>query len=293
MNTIAIIIINIGIYTIVIIGINNYSFGRAGLWMLGHIGFFGLSSLVASLCILSFGMPPFLGFTTGILAAAFAALVLFPLFIKLRGEMYILGALAFSEIVRALHIQLYGPSGVSHVWARPPLLNSHGDWSFILFVILPCLAISILITHLYSKLSIDRMAAIVREDDTAAELMGVNSHRIRHIFFVWGGFFGGLAGVIHLMYSGGTDPNMLGIYLSALLFCLGLVGGVNSLKGSIIGAILYVVLPRVIEEIARYIISEANITAGVYILYGVIIITILRRYPKGMFGQGNHLLRST
>ena len=257
---------NVLIYVCLGLGLN-IVVGLAGMLDLGYIAFYGVGAYTYALLNIHFGMSfwiclPF--------AAAFAltagCIIGYPT-LRMRGDYLAIVTLGFGEIVRILLNNWMsltnGPNGLLGV--KPPSIlipSFQGGISFevfylkklhFLYYIALALAIVTIIAVRHLNFSrIGRAWESIREDETAAELMGVNTFKLKLLAYAMGALFAGLAGAFFCARMRFVSPESFTFLESAMVLSMVVLGGMGSIPGIILGAAALIVLPEVFREFETY-----------------------------------------
>jgi branched-chain amino acid transport system permease protein len=262
--------------------------GFTGQFSLGHAGFMAVgayTSAVASMHI-QFLPPPFEAFQFPIYtligggAAALAGYFVGLPSLRLKGDYLAIVTLGFGEIIRVLILNIDYIGGARGMYGIPTIQDSFAsafDISFVMamFWVLVCLfTISRLIrsTHGRGFLS-------VREDEVAAEAMGINTTQMKVRSFVLSSFFAGVAGSIFAHYAAYLNPATFSFMKSVDAIIMVVLGGMGSLTGSIVAAAIVTILPEALRPLQEY--TGVDLRMVIYAL-ALILLMILR--PKGLFG---------
>jgi branched-chain amino acid transport system permease protein len=143
-----------------------------------------------------------------------------------------------------------------------------------------------------ARSAVGRAFAAVRDRDLAAEVMGVSLTRHKLIAFTISSFYAGIAGALLPTVTGFIEPGSFNLLLSVQFLAMILIGGVATLSGSLLGAAFVILLPRLVEELPRFLpFVTGESTGGVLttfqlqtMLYGVLIVVFLIAEPRGLFG---------
>ena len=264
----------------------NLSMGWTGLFNLGHAAFFAIGAYVSALLTLGIGMPFWVAIiAAGLFAAVFGYLVSIPAR-KLRGDYLALGTLGFAFIVEAVLKNwtdvTRGPLGIPGI-PKPELFGFvfSGLESYLLLTI-AALAITIFIIHRTVNSPFGRVLKAIREDETAAKTLGKDTLRYKSLALTISAFFAGVAGSLYAHYITFIDPTSFSFPVLILLLAMVVIGGTASIRGSIAGAFLLILLP----EPLRFIGLPSNlIGAGRQMIYAVLLLLILLKRPGGLFGE--------
>ena len=263
-------------YTLITIGINimlalglNLIIGFSGQFSLGHAGFMGIGAYSAA--IMSVKYPTMGGFLSGILIgivlSGIVALIVGIPTLRLKGDYLAIATLGISEIIRIVIINMpkltNGPAGIFSI---PPMVN----WA----MVFGCVVIVTLIIVNYIHSGPGRATMAIREDEIAAESMGVNTTKYKVIAFVIGAVTASLAGSIYASYVQTIVPNTFNFMRSIDILIIVVFGGIGSITGTFISAIVLGILNMFLQD------------AGALrmIIYSLALIIIMIFKPGGLLG---------
>ncbi len=143
-----------------------------------------------------------------------------------------------------------------------------------------------------ARSGIGRAFAAVRDRDLAAEAMGVSLPKHKALAFTISSFYAGIAGALLATITGFLEPSGFNLLLSVRYIAMILIGGVATISGSIMGAAFVTLLPRLIQEVPRFIPAVSGSATGGFlttqqleaIIYGLLIIVFLIVEPRGLYG---------
>ncbi len=241
-----------GIY--IMLGLSlNIIVGYAGLFQLGHAAFYGIGAYTAAILNLRLGLPIFVLMPVGaIVAGLFAFLISRPI-LHLRGDYLCIVTIAFGEIFRiAMKNNLFGLTGGANGLygiARPALFG----WVFsrplhYYYLVLGLVLFTVFAARRLERSRLGRAWMYVREDELAAEAMGVDTTRIKLIAFVLGSAWAGLAGAVYASRYRVIAPENFSFVESVIMFCIVVLGGIGSVPGILVGTAGMVVLPELVRE---------------------------------------------
>ena len=269
------IISSVGESTLALICINiilavslNLIVGFTGQFSLGHAGFMSIGAYVCALIVLEF--PTTLGLVGGLLAGGIIAMIFgiligFPT-LRLKGDYLAIGTLGFGEIIRVVFLNLEATGGASGLASIPRLAT--WPWLFGLT------ALTVLIINNFIKSNRGRSCLAIREDEIAAESMGINSTKYKVMAFAIGAFFAGIAGGLYASYFYFISPAVFGFLRSINILVMVVFGGLGSLSGSTIGAIILTWLTTMLR----------GYTGINNIIYALLLIIIMLFRPQGLMG---------
>lgn len=249
---------DIGIYIMLGIGLN-VVVGFAGLLDLGYVAFFAIGAYgYALLASPQFGIHvPFWLMLPGCVAIAGigGALLGIPV-LRMRGDYLAIVTLGFGEIIRILLNNLdpitNGPRGLLRI--DPPMLgnfpvNAPARWYYL---IMAGIMVSVLIADRLNNSRTGRAWIAMREDQDAASVMGINILKYKLLAFVIGASFAGIGGAIFAARQGSIFPENFSLMVSINVLCLIIIGGMGSIPGVIIGAVILIGLPEVLRGVQQY-----------------------------------------
>ncbi|MDN5746048.1 MAG: branched-chain amino acid ABC transporter permease [Nocardioidaceae bacterium] len=294
------------------IGLNLVS-GYAGQVSLGHAFFVGVGAFTSAAMAgdpdgryLGFGidfMPAWI-LGAGLVAAAFGALVA-PIAARLRGlylAIVTLGLVFIGQYFFREWDSLTGGTGVGREVAEPKFAGIEftvdngfsGGWTDeqkLYWLFLVVLIIGAVLARNIARSRVGRAFAAIRDRDVAAGVMGVNLTRYKVVAFTLSAFYAGVAGSLMYTASGHVTPDEFSLLMSVEFIAIILIGGVATISGTIMGAMLIALLPRFAAELPTFIpflsssaSEHPNIFEFEQIIYGGLIVMFLLFEPRGLFG---------
>ncbi len=242
--------------------------GFTGLMSLGHAAFIAVGAYTCAITTKTFGLPFIVGLPLSGLVAGLVSLIIgIPtLRVKLRSDYFTIATLGFGEAMRVILENLSltngarGMAGLKHFSTLPTVL--------LIFV----LVVFFTKNFIFSRYG--RMSIAVREDFTAAEMTGINlfSVRLRALFF--SAVCAGIGGALMAHHIRFIQPNMFTNVQSTLMTASVVAGGMGSITGPIVAALLFAAIPEVLRV--------ANMWR--LVAYGVILVAIMVLRPQGIMG---------
>jgi len=245
-----------GLY--VMLGLSlNIIVGYAGLFQLGHAAFYALGAYTAAFLNLYLNVPLLLTLPASIVVAAFFGYLITRPILHLRGDYLCIVTIAFGEVVRLVLVNnLFGITGGANGLCgidRPALFG------FVLrqpiyhyYLMLVFLAISIFIVQRLEHSRLGRAWMYVREDEIAAEAMGVDTTRVKLLAFVFGSGWAGLVGALYAGKITVISPDMSKFMESVIMFCIVVLGGTGSIPGIFVGTLGMVTLPELFRPLKAW-----------------------------------------
>jgi branched-chain amino acid transport system permease protein len=249
--------------------------GYAGQVSFGHAAFFGISSYAYALLFNEAALNPLLAM---VLAAALSSVICVPLgliLFRLRGAYFALSMLAFAEITRLIAQEwtsvTNGAAGLLYLAAFPNKTSNY--WILLIMVIG-----SIVATWLLVRAKPGAYFLAIREDQDAAEALGINTFRYKLVAFIVSAFMMGLAGAFYASYYAYLEPNVVfnSINISLNVLIVTLIGGIGRLWGPLVGATILVMT----NEIFVHVFGEGNV-----LMSGILLIVFMLFMPEGLIGR--------
>ncbi len=264
--------------------------GYAGQVSFGHATFFGAGAYTTMILYLSRGVAPWWGMILGGAAAALLALPIGFTCFRLRGPYFSLATLAVAEIVRLVALNweglTAGPVGLL-ITALPPvtLLGRAVNWERQepFFAIAAAIAVgAMLAARWLSRSRLGAYLLAVREDEDAAEAIGIDTTRSKVAALMASAFLAGVAGGFYGLYYRYVDPDaVFPISLSVEMVFIAVVGGLRTVAGPVVGAVFLTTVAELFRE---------RFTVGHLIFYGLFMMIAIRWLPEGIWGRALRLL---
>lgn len=260
------------INTLMFIGINimlatslHLIIGITGQFSIGHAGFLAVGAYASAVMTMKLELPFIIAVLTGGVIAAVAGMVIGIPSLRLKGDYLAIATLGFGEIVRIVLLNIEyvgGASGmqVSHLTSWP--------WVF------ACVMITVLVIRNFTNSTHGRACISVREDETAADAMGINTTYYKVAAFVIGAFFAGIAGSLYAHNFYIIQPSNFGFLKSFDILIFVVLGGLGSLSGSVLAAILLTIVTTFLQDY-----PETRM-----IIYSLVLILMMIFRPQGLMG---------
>jgi branched-chain amino acid transport system permease protein len=259
--------------------------GYAGQLSAGHAAFVGVGGYTAAMLSTEAGLTPWIGmFVGGALAALLGAVIAYLGFrFGLRGFYFVLLTVAFAEICRVAVSNidaLGGPLGLYITFTGDPRQFQFREARAYYYIALVLMLAATAIAWTIGRRRFGIYLVAIREDETAAEALGVNAFRYKMLAMVVSSFLTGLGGAFYAFYLFSLQPNTLfGIPLSVEIIIRPIVGGVGTLPGPIVGS--FILTP--LAEISRLYLGQGGLHGAHLIAYGVLLIGVVLFLPEGAY----------
>ncbi|MBU0636451.1 branched-chain amino acid ABC transporter permease [Candidatus Micrarchaeota archaeon] len=277
-------LILIGIYIILAISLQ-LAMGFTGLLNLGHIAFYAVGAYTSALLALS-GYPFWFAFiAAGIMAMIFGLILSIPTN-KLKGDYLALATLGFSFVIYAIALNwtdlTRGPLGLPGI-PRPEIggFVFADNFSFLILTF-AIVIVSYFIIKRIVESPFGKVLEATRDNELATRVLGKNTFKVKSFALGISAFFAGLAGSLYAHYITFIDPSSFTILQIIPLLAIVIIGGMASLRGTIIAAVILVLLPEPLRFIGF---PSSLVGPARQFLYALILLLILIFRPKGFFGK--------
>jgi len=267
-----------GIYIVLALGLN-ITVGLAGLLDLGYIAFYAIGAYAYALLNLHFGLSFWAGIPLGGIIAALFGVILGFVTLRLRGDYLAIVTLGFIQIVHMIlnnwDSLTQGPNGLLNI-ARPEI----GSFTFqepihlyYLILSMACLMLGIIVRLNQSR--IGRAWIAIREDELAAEAMGIPVTRYKVLAFTLGATYAGIAGTFFAAKFAFISPESFTFLESVLVLSMVVLGGMGSIPGAILGASVLIILPELLRGMAEY----------RMLIFGALLVLMMIFRPQGVVAR--------
>jgi len=278
------VMIFVGIYIMLTLSLNLLN-GYVGLIALGHAGFYGIGAYASAKFSLDLGFPFLLSLIcSGIVAGFFGYLLGRPT-LRLSGIYLALATLGFNVVVWLLLLNWMsftnGPLGIMSI--PPPTIfgyeiETRSDY---FYLILALVVLTIVSMHRLINSRFGRALVAIREDDLAAEAIGIDTTRYKVQAFVLSAFYAGLAGSFYAHFVKYVSPDSFTHIESFVILAMLALGGTGNLFGPVVGAVILIVIPEVFRGLLEY----------RMIIYGGILVVMMLVRREGLLGGRDYSLR--
>ena len=264
------IIITIGIYVLLAASLN-LTTGVLGELVLGHAGFMSIGAYTAALFTLHMDLPALVEFPLalllgGALAAVFGVLIGIPA-LRLRGDYLAIVTLGFGEIIRVAIQNLSFTGGGRGLYG----IDEYTTFPWVFWIA----ALSVAVMYAMIGTRQGRAILSLRENEIAAEAVGVPGTRYKVLAFTISSFFAGVAGGLYAHYITVLDPATFDFNMSIEILVMVVLGGMGSFTGSVLAAVVLTLLPELLRDLADY----------RMLIYSVVLVLMMILRPQGLLGK--------
>lgn len=266
-----------GLY--VMLGLSlNIIVGYAGMFQLGHAAFYAVGAYTAALLNLHFDVPILLTLPVSAVVAGLLGFMLTRPILHLRGDYLCIVTIAFGEVVRLVLVNNVfgitgGANGLSGI-DRPRLLGLElREPIYHYYLVLVFLVISVVLVERLEHSRLGRAWMYVREDQVAAEAMGIDTIKAKMLAFVLGSGWAGLVGALYAGRITVISPDLSKFLESVIMFCVVVLGGAGSTPGIFVGTLGMVTLPEISRPLKAW--RDAWV--------GLVMVVMMIARPEGLW----------
>lgn len=239
--------------------------GITGQFSIGHAGFLAVGAYISAICTMKLGMPFVTAILIGAVVAALTGLLVGIPSLRLKGDYLAIATLGFAEIIRIIFLNIDYVGGAAGMQ-----VTHQSTWTYAFFGVF----ITILVISNFTKSRHGRACIAVREDEIAADAMGINTTYYKVIAFAIGSFFAGVAGAIYAHNFYIIQPTAFGFLKSFDILIFVVLGGLGSLSGSVIAAVFLTGVSTYLQGF-----PETRM-----IIYSLVLILVMLYRPTGLMG---------
>ena len=272
------------LYMILALGLNIVP-GFTGLLDLGYVGFYGIGAYTSGLLAIHYDLSLWVILPLAALNGALWGTLLGAPTLRLTGDYFAIVTFGFSElVVLVLRNELWltrGPMGLPGI--PPPSIFGHPltrDWEFFYLILLLLMIVLLVVTRLQDS-RMGRAWFAIREDEIAAQCCGINLIRYKVTAFAISASIGAMGGAFYAKWFKFIHPDMFKFWESILILCLIVFGGMGSIAGTMLGALILIPL----SEVLRAVLPQGLFNAR-YLIYGLVLVLMMRWRPEGLVPFG-------
>jgi branched-chain amino acid transport system permease protein len=274
----------VGIFLLMGLGLN-IVVGYAGLLDLGYVAFFAVGAYMTGVLTATgdsgSSLHPQLHFLVAIplvmLAAAFTGVLIGAPVLRLRGDYLAIVTLGFGEIARVLAVSdllkkyLGGPLGLYHI-PQHFLGVGFNDPEKFFYLVMAFVLLALYVSWRLARSRIGRAWNAMREDEQVAEAMGISTVKYKLLAFAMGAAIGCLSGSLFAVQIGSLEPNGFNIIISITALAVIILGGIGSIPGVVVGALVLIGIPNLLDEFEAYRL----------LIYGAVLVGVMILRPQGL-----------
>ncbi len=265
----------------------NFVLGFTGQLSMGHAAFYAIGAYTVAILTVDFKISFWIALLCAAIISAIFGFILGIPTLRLRGDYLAIVTIGFGEIVRLVLVNWIdftkGPSGIPGI-PSPSIfgfqINNNTRYYYLILIIV---FITIYISYKLLNSRLGRGLIAIRDDEVAADAMGVNVTSLKVMAFVLGAVIAGIAGGFFASFVHYVNPDNFTYMESVTILCMVVLGGLGSIPGVILGAVVLTLLPEALRDVATY----------RYAIYGILLAMMMIMRPQGMISMSKLKRRSS
>jgi branched-chain amino acid transport system permease protein len=267
-------VFTISFYYVILASSWNLLAGYTGQFSLAHHAFAAIGGYTSALLVTNLGLPIWMGILAAPLSSAFMGLILGVLCLRMRAIYLAIATWAFAESVRITLSMTYEITRGDLGLAVPKLFSGEGQGVAYYYLFLVLAAATVLIITFIMRSKMGYYLRAIRNDEMVARVMGINTTRWKILAFMLSSGTAGIAGAFYGHYNGLLTPVMVDFNEMAFIVIMVVIGGIRSIAGPVIGAILIEILTETFRGF-----GEVRM-----VVFALAVIAIARLYNEGAMG---------
>ncbi len=271
-------------YMLLALGLN-IIVGYCGLCDLGYAAKFAIGAYTTGILIKSFGWNFWLTLPVSIVVSVIAAIIIGGPTLKLRSDYLAIVTLGFAEIVRitARNLEITGSASGLNAIERPSIFGLHlTQISHWYYVFLALVVLFIFISHRIRHSRFGRALAYIREDEDAAQAMGVDPTKYKLYAYILGAVLGGVTGSFFAVKMTSISPSSFDFTQSVNILLAVILGGMGKIPGVIVGAAFFAIFPEIFRDVP--VIGNMRM-----LFFGLLLIVVMITRPQGLWPERKRL----
>jgi branched-chain amino acid transport system permease protein len=284
--------------------------GYTGQYSVGHAAYFGLGAYVTMMLMQFKQVPPWWGVWAAVAVAVGVGVLIGAITFRLRGPYFVLASIAVAEIIRLVALNwkdlTNGAEGILSTEIPPlsiggRLITDFGSKVPFYYAGLALVAMTIAANWLVQHSKLGYCFQAIREDQDAAHSLGIHLALYKNVALAISAFFTAWAGSFYALYVGFIDPStVLSIDISVQIVLICIIGGIGTILGPVVGALVLVPLSEALRSNVIYeglhqagIVSEGsrvgsflkeNLAHAHVLIYGILVVIVILYMPDGVLG---------
>ena len=267
----------IGMYIILALGLN-VIVGYAGQISLGHAAFWAIGAYSFAILTTKFSLSFVVSAILAVIITALVGIILGLPSLRVREDFLAITTIGINFIVQAIfkYTPFFGGAmGIGGIpfpkWGG----NMFTSGQFLVFTYI-MVALSVFVSFMFKRSWAGLASSAIKDDELASSMVGIDPRRFKILAFALGSAYAGIAGILYASFMGFISPEDFSFAVSITILSMVMVGGENTIIGPIFGAVLLISLPEIFRPIQDY----------RMLLYGGLLLIMMRFQPSGFFGEG-------
>jgi branched-chain amino acid transport system permease protein len=280
--------------------------GYTGQYSVGHAAYFGIGAYTTTMLLVAYQMPPWWGIWLAMVNAILISAVIGSITFRLRGPYFVLASIAVAEIFRlaTLHFRGFTRGAEGYLLDSVPTLHLFGqEIGFyskrpFYFIGLVLAVLTVVVNWAVQNSKLGYYFQAIREDQDAAHSLGINLTVYKNVALAISAGLTALAGGFYAMFVKFIDPNTaFGLDISVQIVLIVIIGGIGTIIGPVIGAMVLVPLSEVLrnpkglvqlgllpQDSAMVNFIEARLSNAHLLVYGILVVVVILYAPDGVLG---------
>ncbi|MDE0087203.1 MAG: branched-chain amino acid ABC transporter permease [Candidatus Poribacteria bacterium] len=272
-----------GLYVLLAVGLNIVC-GYTGLLDLGYVGFYLVGGYTVGLLMTRFGFSYWIALPLAVLNGAFWGLLRGVPTLRLTGDYFAIVTFGFAEllyqIVKNEEWLIGNVNGMVNDIPRASIFGIELDQNlYHYYHILILIALVVFVSYRLQHSRVGRAWVAIREDEQAAESMGINISRYKSLAFAVSAAIGALGGAFFTQLQSNLAVEVFEFWESILILCMVVLGGMGNIRGAIIGGVIIGSLGEVLRIVLGF---NPQLADARFLIFGIILILLMRYRPDGL-----------
>lgn len=280
------------IYILLGLGLNLIT-GYAGQVSLGHAAFYGIGAYASAILSVKVGLNVWLSILLAILITFILSALLGLPSLRIREDFLAITTLGLGLIAQSFfkNAEITGGAyGIGSI-PVPSIMGVELKNVGYLLLVLIVMLVGIYIVKKMVASRIGRAWMVIREDETVAQAMGINTTYYKVLIFAIGGAYAGAGGALFAHKVSFVSGDSFGITVSLTLLSMIVLGGLGSIRGTIFGVSFLYLIPEIFRMMEFEFIDMKNLDVYKMMIYGLLMVFVMRYRPKGIFGNAGKKLK--
>jgi branched-chain amino acid transport system permease protein len=267
-------VFTVSLYYVTLASSWNLIAGYTGQFSLAHHAFAAIGGYTSALLVTTFGFPIWMGMVAALVSSALMGFILGMLCLRMRAIYLAIATWAFAESVRITISMTYEITRGDLGLAVPKLFTGKGQGLAYYYLFLGLAAATVILIIFIMRSKMGHYLRAIRNDEIVARVMGINTTRWKILAFMLSSGIAGVAGAFYGHYNGLLTPVMVDFNEMAFVVIMVVIGGIRSIAGPVIGAILIELFTETFREF-----GEVRM-----VVFALAVIAIARLYNEGAMG---------
>lgn len=260
---------------------SNFITGMGGILSIGQAMFFGIGAYTSAILAVNYNLDFVFTILIACIVSLVSGLLIGVTALRVRDKYLAMVTLGSAEIIRMIALNwesvTRGAKGITRIPGIVIFSHNYFSYNYKYYAALIVLLIVLISISYIMRSNYGKSLLCVRDDEMAASSVGINAAFIKQIAFGISAAVAGCGGALYAHYMNFIDTNIFGFNQSIFMMSMAILGGLGSIPGSLLGAIILTILPELLRFSTDYRL----------IVYGIVIVVIVIFRPSGILGNVN------